>query len=205
MLAEQKLFGIIASRVTNPTLKESIQTIKETGSGTVLANEISVLTRSALRVNNLLNRPTDPDLLGIEQCKRIMGRNGHFPIILSDEFPNWTYALKKVLKISQTEVANIYKDPKEINNADALSVFRWYLYDGYARMVGIHLGIKDGKKQQDESDWIACGLTEALVVLAESGDIEATDVVKNMVEMKFIETGWLLSDNLVQRAEKVSN
>lgn len=207
MTAESHLFESIADRISNSHLKKAILFVAKDKSGTTLSREVGVLARSVLRTNNLIAHTSDPDLVGIKECRRITKEKGvaGFPLALSEgDFPNFPSFLVKIIRIGNIEVGNVYKNPQKINEGDLLSVFRWYLYDGYARMIAAQIGVPDGKLQQDESDWISCGFAEALVLLAESGDTDARKVVKNMVEMEFIGKEWLLSDKLVDRAEKVS-
>ena len=99
-----------------------------------------------------------------------------------------------------------YWRPKKIKEGDPLSVFQWYLYDGIGRMIAVHLGISNDNKNQERcGDWIACALTEAAVVLAEEGDQDAQRVVRSMLDIEFIAEGWLLTDQLIERAKAFKN
>jgi len=71
-------------------------------------------------------------------------------------------------------------------------------------MVAIHLGVSNDNKEKEQEiagDWFGCALTEAAIVLAEEGDKDAKGVVKNMLDMGFIASGWIISDQAVNRAK----
>jgi hypothetical protein len=117
----------------------------------------------------------------------------------------WYPHLLDVIEVANKETGVVYRKPKDIRKGDDFSVFQWYFYDGVARMLAIRMGIplqdKEGKKlQEPESDWIACAFVEAVVVLAEKGDVDARETVQSMLNMNFIEKGWNFTDNIVERA-----
>ncbi|HVZ12527.1 MAG TPA: hypothetical protein VG965_05865 [Patescibacteria group bacterium] len=221
MGCEQEAFTSIASGLQSPGVKEAFSSAAA-GKGEInLPQELRVINRCFEKVNVML-ASTDPihrDFAGVRDTKILLQINNTTPAILPNPFAgtdsrrtwilNWSETLNETIKTGNEEIkpaGTVYMDPSEINGGNPLSVFEWYLYDGAARMVAIHLGFQNKDQEQENAgDSIACALTEAAVVLAEEGDSEARDVVKNMLDMKFIVHDWAFAHELVVRAEKVAN
>ena len=174
---ETKTFGAIANHLTNEGLRKAVSTAVEGLPSINLHQELETISHCIERANKLISKQKDADLAGIRNTQTILNQHG------LNQIPN------------PLEPAN---NPRPWLR----SIFRWYLYDGVGRMVAIHLGISNSDKGQErDGDWIACAITEAAVNLAEKGDPNAQEVVKNMLDMGFIAKGWLLTDQLVERAE----
>ncbi|HCM82040.1 MAG: hypothetical protein UW22_C0069G0003 [Candidatus Gottesmanbacteria bacterium GW2011_GWB1_44_11c] len=152
----------------------------------------------------------DTDFAGIRNTRRLLKEQGlndiPNPLEATDRPQPWIRSLLKTIEIGNIETGTTYRSPKKIKEGDPLSVFQWYLYDGIGRMIAVHLGISNDNKNQERcGDWIACALTEAAVVLAEEGDQDAQRVVRSMLDMEFIAEGWLLTDQLIERAKAFKN
>ena len=208
---EAKKFEAIAGRLTNDDLRKSISAVIEGLPSTSLDQEVETVFRCMKRATNLIlyPEPRDEDLAGIKNTRMILNQH-HLnylpnPHESTDNPRLWLRSLIETIKVVNAEAGTTYRSPEKINEGDPLSVFRWYLYDGVGRMVAIHLGISNSDKGQEKAgDWIACALTEAAVVLAESGDSKAQEVVSNMLSMGFIDKGWLLTDQLIKRAKDLN-
>ncbi len=204
---ENKTFEAVARHLTNDGLKRVVYVATEKGTPIDLTKELATISRCVERANDLISNPddTDCDLAGIVNTRRVLGDHGlnYIPNLLGTvENPRELLgSLLKTISVGNTETGITYRAPEKIKNGDPLSVFHWYLYDGLGRMVAIYLGISnENKNQERDGDWIGCALTEAAVVLAEEGDRDAQGIVRNMLDMEFIAGGWLLTDQLVKRA-----
>ncbi len=208
---ERETFRIIARHLTNSGIARAVSEAVENSSGIDLDKELHTLSKCIDKANILINSWGNGDLHGVQNSWKILKEHGlnNIPSPFTDgQNPQkWLRSLAETIEVGNREAGpagDVYKDPQKILNGDPLSVFRWYLYDGCGRMVAIHLGISNEDKQQEQvGDWIGCALTEAAVVLAEEGDKGAKEVVKNMLDMGFIASGWILSDQVVERAKKL--
>lgn len=204
---ENKMFKAIAGRLTNDGLQKAVSTAVEGLPLTNLHQELKTVSQCIEQANCLISSPDNikRDFAGITNTQRILDQHGLSqipnPFVSTDNPRPWLRSLIQTIKVGNTEVGTVYKSPEKINEGDPLSVFRWYLYDGVGRMVAIHLGISENDKEQEKAgDWIGCAITEAAVALAEKGDLNAKSVVSNMLGMGFIASGWLLTNQLVDRA-----
>lgn len=208
---EGRKFQFIGRNLTNPDLSNAVLGATENSYNIDLHQELKTLSKCIQKANSLIQSRNMVGLNGIQHSRRILKQHGLVGIpssfIETEKSQSWLNSLGETIKVGNREIkpkGKVYKDPKEIQNGDPLNIFRWYLYDGYGRMVAIHLGIsnKNNHKQQEhKGDWLACALTEAAVVLAEEGDEDAKEVVNNMLDMEFIAGGWILSDKIVGRAK----
>ncbi|KKR66994.1 MAG: hypothetical protein UU09_C0042G0007 [Microgenomates group bacterium GW2011_GWA2_40_6] len=211
---KERMFEAIARRLTNDGLKDAVLAAAESRPPIDLHQELETISLCIEKVNELILGSDDDNNAGIKNTKRILSEHGFNqipnPFIETSNQRSMLRSLLNVIDVGNTEISNdeekrTYMDPKKINNGNPLSIFRWYLYDGVGRMMAIHLGISnDDKGQEREGDWIGCALTEAAVALAEEGDRDAQGVVKDMINMGFIAKGWLLTDQLVERAQEVT-
>jgi hypothetical protein len=208
---ERQLFGGIAKRLTDPDLRNAFSVAAEGLSSIVLDKELKTISKCIKKANELVSTPNsiDNDFVGISNTKKILKEHNldHIPnpFVFTDNPQPLLRSLLKTIEVGNSETGEwkTYRSPKAINNGDPLSVFHWFLYDGVGRMTAIHLGISnDNKDQEREGDWISCALIEAVVKLAEEEDIEAREVVGNMLNIGFIAKGWLLTNQLVERAQE---
>lgn len=208
-----EIFTFITNKLTDPGLRNAVSEIVEHQSPEVLDGELRTISRCIEETNQLIaQKQSDPALDGITNTRRILAEYDlekiPNPFETAKGSPLWIGSLADIIRVANTETGTTYRSPEKINNGNPLSAFRWYLYDGIGRMIAIHIiptQLKISKeKQKIDGDWIACGITEAAVKLAEEGNPETKNVVKDMVEMGFIDTGWYLSELLVQRARNIS-
>jgi len=216
MNSEQKMFVAVANRLENRDVRRAFYLATQENDDINLPQELRVINRCFDKVNEIISssNPINADFAGIRDTKMLLvgssaspdnpGRLFN-PLTKPESKKLWAEEIKAIIEVGNREIGPIYTDPAKINNGNPLSVFEWYLYDGAARMVAIHMGISnDNKKQEEAGDSIACALAEAAVILAEEGDSESQAVVENMLNMEFITKGWLLTDGLVERAKRVS-
>lgn len=202
------MFRAIARRLTNEDLQGVVFASTEDITKINLDQELGTIFRCVEKANDLISRSDndDVDLAGVRNTRRILNDHAinNIPDYsqTTDNPKPFLRSLLETIEVGNTETGVTYRSPEKIQDGDPLSVFQWYLYDGYGRMTAIHLGISNTDKQQEtDGDWISCSLTEAAVVLAEEGDRNAQKVVNNMIDMNFIAGGWFLTDQLVERAK----
>lgn len=208
---DQQLFGVIANRIEDPSLKSALFAASGSETPINLFQELETVHRCLDKVNELLlSKDTPEDFAGITNVRRILKEHGQrqgFPDIFTGNGSkrNLLLSLKRTIEVGNKETGSTYPHGTDIKNGDPLSVFQWFLYDGVGRMIAIHLGIPNdaAESQKDDGDWIACALTEAAVVLAEEGNLQAKAVVKNMLDMKFMD-GWILKNEVIERARKTT-
>jgi len=210
--AENQLFSGIARRLTDTDLRNAFSIAAKDLPLIILHKELKTISGCIKKVNELISTPNsiDIDFVGISNTQRILKEHNldqtPNPFVFTDNSQPLLRSLLKTIKVGNIETGTTYRSPKEINDGDPLSVFHWYLYDGVGRMTAIQLGIlNDNKDQEREGDWISCALAEAAVALAEEGDTEVKEVVRNMLDIGFIAKGWILTDQLVERAQSVFN
>lgn len=130
-------------------------------------------------------------------------------IAMSDRTPSkkCNEVLQSTINTVNDEVdSGYYKDPGRIF-PESDDVFRFYLWDVYARWVAKWLTRKQPVAldvERDISNLVINGLCEATVVGAEEGDNELIEATKWLHRQDWLDKKWGFSEGLVARAKTVT-
>jgi len=201
-------------RVINPTLKNSIINALFGKDGSIDKREFSFLDRGICRINKLLvlSEPQrHNDLINIYNKEHPLPA---LPMLFSwessDDLYKWQRTLLRTIHTFNEEISDKdhpdrnYKDPSKINRGNPNDVFRFYLWDFYARWVAKM--ITSGQsisttEEQNVSNIVCNALCEAAVVEAEEQVQEMKGVVKWLYGQKWYDTKYGFSNGLVARAK----
>jgi len=206
------------SRFNNPIIRTTIlKSIIEDENEPFYIREFTLLDKVIGKANNLFTIPDlqrDKDLINTYNTQYPMTG---LPTLFSWNGPQekfqWNKTLLQTIKTFNEEISDIehpgrnYKNPLDINNGESKDVFRFYLWDVYARWVAKR--ISKGRsitvnEEQNISNIVCNVLCEVAVVVAGKNDHDMIGVVKWLNGQKWLDPKWGFSDNIVTRAKSLS-
>lgn len=216
MLIEQRKPNAVklsARYLIDPVLSRAVnESVRGYAKKPYFKREFALIDRVISGVNELLDTPRyqrDSDLVNIYDTQHTLRG---LPILFSwkdtQERRSWTKALKDTFATLNEEIPEYYTDPEKINSGNPQDVFRFYLFDGYARwrsILNTNRGekMRTTKEEQSEANAIVNALCEYAVVGAEAQDPDMKELVVWFVERDWYKMEYGFSGELVARARAI--
>lgn len=166
-----------------------------------------VIGRTKL-LNIISKENRDPDLVNLYNVKYPTAKL-HTLVSMTTQSPSikCNEILKNTIDTVNDEVSDgYYKDPGSIF-PESDDIFRYYLWDVYARWVAKWLTRKQPvtlEVEREISNLIINGLCEATVVGAEEGDNEMLELTKWLHRQDWLNKKWGFNEGLVARAKTIA-
>ncbi|MBI4099726.1 hypothetical protein HY440_01840, partial [Candidatus Microgenomates bacterium] len=155
--------------------------------------EIAILKTATERTNDIIRRSEEIDcaFTNISDARYLLEKYGrHFlpvPFVqVPSELAKWRYDFLQTLQTGNLEIrpaGPVYTEP----TGDPEKDFHWFLNDGFARQVAIHLGIPNrDHRQEHAADTFCCAICEGMLDLAEEENEDAIRQIQWMIKDRFI-------------------
>ena len=197
---QRTAIGLSAKYLDHPKLSKAIT---EAASPEGSLRDIRRVNRLIATANTLsTSGDIDPDLTNLslltDKLPQIFGWKNR------KERKEWNALFKETADTMNSEIrGGHYTNPDEV---DRESVFLFYLLDGYSRFAAFARSQdRNLEEERKYGDVVVNALCEVTVALAEQGESGAVEMLKWMDQQKWIEKKWGFSDELVERAHKLSS